>query len=164
VTDHWRVSSPLSRDAGHNGSGTGQRRLCGMNVVEPGWSRQIRQAVSQSVWRGVVDRPRRQMRTVGRTWGGGPSGVSYWGLGAVAGITGRGGGRLEGWPPPTRTVQRRSWRQERGTLWMQAGKGREPDTSWELWQLMRQIEVGMRFEKSTVGPSRKKRSTSPRLW
>lgn len=47
---------------------------------------------------------------------------------------------------------------------MQAGKGREPDTRLELWQLMRQIEVGMRFEKSTVGPSRKKRSTSPRLW
>ena len=35
-------------------------------------------------------------------------------------------------------------------VWMQAGKGREPDTSWELRQLMRQIEVGMRFEKSRL--------------
>lgn len=33
-------------------------------------------------------------------------------------------------------------------VWMQAGKGREVDTSWDLWQLMRQVEVEMRFEKS----------------
>lgn len=35
-------------------------------------------------------------------------------------------------------------------VWMQAGKGREPDTSWELRQLMRQTGVGVRFEKSRL--------------
>lgn len=88
--------------------------------------------------------------------------MSYWGLGAVAGITRRGGAvRVAAADEDSSTTVLAPGTRD---VWMQAGKGREPDTSWELWQLMRRIEVGMRFEKSTVGPSRKKRSTSPRLW
>lgn len=75
--------------------------------------------------------------------------MNYWGLGAVAGITGRGGGavRVAAADEDSSTTALAPGTRD---LWMQAGKGREPDTSWELWQLMRQIEVGMRFEKSRL--------------
>lgn len=35
-------------------------------------------------------------------------------------------------------------------VWVQAGKGRELNTSLDMWQVMRQVEVGMRFEKSRL--------------
>lgn len=75
--------------------------------------------------------------------------MNYWGLGAVAGITGRGGVavRVAAADEDSSTTVLAPGTSD---LWMQAGKGRESDTSLESWQLMRQIEVGMRFEKSRL--------------
>lgn len=76
--------------------------------------------------------------------------MNYWGLGAVAGITRRGGVAVRVGAADEDSSTTGLGARNEGLVWMQAGKGREADTSWELWQLMRQIEVGMRFEKSRL--------------